>query len=197
MLFFHGNGENLQTMALSGILDDFKGLGVHFLAMDYPGYGKNGGTSSEASLVEAADSAFLWIAENFFENPKIIFGWSLGAGVAFQSAAKYHHLLDGLIAVSPWSSLPDVAAAHYPRWLVKAALSEKYNSVEAAGKIQSPALVIHGEQDRIIPSAQGQRVSEALSNSTLVLLPGTGHNDVFSRQQTWQAIATFLGESKK
>ncbi len=194
ILFFHGNGENLQTMAYSGIYQDFQNLGVHFLAMDYPGYGKSTGSASEKMLLEAADSAFVWIADRFFDHPKIICGWSLGAGVAFQTAAKYSHLLDGFIALSPWSSLTDVAAAHYPRWLVNLALRESYNSLEAAAKIQCPALIIHGENDRIIPASQGESVAKTLSNAEWISVTQTGHNDLFSRQIVWNEMREFLNQ---
>jgi pimeloyl-ACP methyl ester carboxylesterase len=195
MLFFHGNGENLETMRMSGILEDFQRLEIHFLALDYPGYGRSGGTSSEAAILEAADSAFVWLADRYFNNPKIIFGWSLGAGVAFQTAAKYSSLVDGLIALSPWTSLADVAAVHYPRWLVNLVLQEKYKSLEAAPQINCPSLVIHGEWDQIIPLTQGERVAAKMGGAARwVKVPQTGHNDLFSREVVWKEIRAFLRE---
>lgn len=193
MLFFHGNGENLETMRLSGILSDFQNLGVHFLALDYPGYGRSGGSSSEAALIEAADAAFAWMGENFPKNPKIIFGWSLGAAVAFQTVAGHSQEVQGLIALSPWTSLPDVAAVHYPRWMVNSLLNEKYNSLSAAGQIHCPALIIHGEADQIIPAVQGEKVAAAMGTPTRwVKVPRTGHNDLLDRPAVWQEIRVFL-----
>jgi pimeloyl-ACP methyl ester carboxylesterase len=89
-------------------------------------------------LTEAAYAAFARIRESFPENPKIICGWSLGAAVAFQAAARYDEEIDGFIALSSWSSLPDVAAEHYPRWMVNFLLKEQYNSLEAARRIHCP-----------------------------------------------------------
>jgi len=195
MLFFHGNGENLETMRMSGILEDFQNLGVHFLAVDYPGYGRSGGSSSEAVLIEAADSSFAWIRENFPKNPKIIFGWSLGAAVAFQTAASHSQEIQGFIALSPWTSLSDVAAVHYPRWMVNSLLNEEYNSLSAAGKIYCPALIIHGESDQIIPAVQGEKVAAAMgAPPRWVKVPRTGHNDLLDRPLVWQEIETFLND---
>lgn len=193
MLFFHGNGENLETLRLSGILPDFQSLGVHLLALDYPGYGRSGGSSSESALIKAADVAFAWMSENFPANPKIICGWSLGAAVAFQAAAKRSDEITGFIALSPWTSLPDVAAVHYPRWMVNSLLNEEYNSLAAAGQIHCPALIIHGEADQIIPAVQGEKVAAAMgAPARWVKVPRAGHNDLLDRPVVWQEIRAFL-----
>lgn len=198
LLLFHGNGENLGAMRFSGILADFQELNVSFLALDYPGYGRSGGRPSEAALLAAADSAFIWIKKNFANNPKIICGWSLGAAVAIQTAAKHGQELAGLIALCPWSSLPEVAVVHYPRWLVNSLLDENYNSLEAASRVRCPALVIHGEQDAIIPVAQGEKVAANMGGGCRwVRVPQAGHNDLFSRREVWEEIRAFLKASGK
>ncbi len=89
IVYFHGNGENLQTMQLAGLYDEFHSLKVHFLAIDYPGYGRSEGKPSEAHNLEAASAAFQWIRQKYPQNPVIVCGWSLGAGVAIQTAAKH------------------------------------------------------------------------------------------------------------
>lgn len=193
VLIFHGNGENLETMRQGGILHQFMNLNINFLAMDYPGYGRSDGKSSEKNNIDAANSVFQWIETNFKENPKIIFGWSLGAAVAIQTVYYNQDKIDGLIAFSCWSSLPDVAAAHYPRFLVNSLLKENYNSVEAAKKIGCPALLIHGEKDNIIPISQGKKVAEAMDSfAKWVSVSNSGHNDIFSHEVVWQEIAGFV-----
>ncbi len=193
LLFFHGNGENLKTMQMGGMFEAFTDLGVHFLALDYPGYGKSEGNASEESILAAANELFTWANEAFPKAPKIIGGWSLGAGVAFQNAAAHSSDIDGLLVISPWSSLPDVAAAHYPRWMVNSLLKEQYDSRKAAEKITCPALVIHGERDGIIPFSQGKLVKNYLAGKVSWLpVANAGHNDIFQRQVVWEAIGTFL-----
>ena len=49
-LFFHGNGENLETMRQTGLFGELAGLQIGFAAVDYPGYGRSGGRASEESL---------------------------------------------------------------------------------------------------------------------------------------------------
>jgi pimeloyl-ACP methyl ester carboxylesterase len=112
--------------------------------------------------------------------------------VALRLAARESETVDGVIAMSPWTSLPDVAGLHFPRWLVGLALHERYASLALAPTVTAPALVIHGAQDRIIPASQGERVAAALPNSRWLAIPGAGHNDLLSRDEVWQEMAAFI-----
>jgi pimeloyl-ACP methyl ester carboxylesterase len=193
VLLFHGNGENLATMYMGGLLHQFMKLNVHFLAVDYPGYGRSSARPSEESSIAAANAAFKWIEKKFDSSPKIVFGWSLGAAVAIQVVANHPDQINGLIAVSPWTSLVDVATAHYPRFLVNSLVKESYNSVEAAKTIQCPALLMHGERDNIIPFSQGNKVAEAMGTfAKWVPVANAGHNDIFNEEVVWEAIASFI-----
>lgn len=191
-VFFHGNGENLGTMRAAGLFDDLEGLGIHFLAVDYPGYGRSGGTPSEASLVAAGEAALAWLAERHPESPKALVGWSLGAAVAVQ-VARRHGGVDRLALMSAWDDLPTLAAEHFPRWLVGLALADRYDSVAAAPEIRVPTLLIHGVRDRIIPLAHGERLRAALPRAEeLVRVPDAGHNDLLARPVVWRELARFL-----
>lgn len=193
LLMFHGNGENLATMHMGGLLDQFMNLNAHFLAVDYPGYGRSNGKPSEENNIAAANAAVRWMTDRFKENPKIVFGWSLGAAVAIQTKFHNQNKIDGLIAVSAWTSLTNVAAAHYPRFLVNALLKEKYNSSEAAKAIRCPALLMHGERDNIIPFSQGSKVAQAMGTSAKwIPVANVGHNDIFNEEVVWEEIASFI-----
>jgi uncharacterized protein len=193
LLIFHGNGENLATMYLGGLLRQFINLNIHFLAVDYPGYGRSSAKPSEENIIASANAAFRWIEEKYPDNPKIVFGWSLGAAVAIQTCPNHTDKISGLIAVSPWTSLADVAATHYPRFLVNSLLKESYLSLRAVRGINCPSLIIHGEADNIIPYTQGRKIAEDLgSNSRWVPVRDAGHNDIFARDIVWKEIAAFI-----
>ncbi|HYG64479.1 MAG TPA: alpha/beta fold hydrolase [Thermoanaerobaculia bacterium] len=193
VLFFHGNGENLQTMNWAGMFEDLEQLGVAYLAVDYPGYGRSSGKPSEEGLMATGDAAVAWARRQHSGRPVVLCGWSLGAATVIPTAARHPEDVRGLIALSPWTSLKDVASHHFPAFLVKALLRERYDSLEAARRIRVPALVIHGDLDDLIPAAQGKLVAEALAGpKKWVSLPGAGHNDLFARPEVWREIEAFL-----
>ncbi len=193
VLFLHGNGENLETMRRSGLVGDLTGLGVHFALLDYPGYGRSGGSPSEPLVLEGAAAALDWLVDRHPDSPPVAAGWSLGAAVAVWLAAEHPQRVAGLIALSPWTSIADVASAHFPRWLVGILLHERYDSLAAAARVRSPALVIHGAVDRVIPVEQGERVGRALgARARTRVVPSAGHNDLLARPEVWREMDAFL-----
>lgn len=195
VLMLHGNGENLETMRQVELFDDLGALGAGVLAVDYPGYGRSEGTPAEASNIAAAEAGWEWLSRNAAGHPRIVAGWSLGAAVAAQVAARHGGDAAGVMLLSPWDRLVELARLHYPAWLVDRLLPERYDSVEAAARIAAPALVVHGDHDTIIPIALGRRLHEALPEpKRWVEVPGAGHNDLLARRETWEAIAAFLAD---
>ena len=192
VIFFHGNGENLETMRLGGLFAELDRLGIAYLAVDYPGYGASGGSPSEASLVEAAVGGFDELDRRFPGRPRVVCGWSLGAAVAVQLAARRADQVEGLMLLSPWANLPELASEHFPGWLVSLLLRERYDSIGRAAELRGPTLVIHGREDRIIPAEHGRRLAEALPDARYLEVPNAGHNDLLGRSEVWAAMAGYL-----
>lgn len=194
-LFFHGNGENLETMRRGGLFEELAALDVAFLAADYPGYGRSGGRPGEEGVLATGDAAVEWARRRFPERPIVVCGWSLGAAVAVASAAAHPEEVDGLVAMSPWTTLEDVASVHFPRFLVRVLLPERYDSVSEAQRVRMPALVVHGGRDSIIPVEQGRRLAESLAGPTRwVPVAGAGHNDLLAHGEVWRELAAFLDD---
>ena len=193
VVFFHGNGENLETVRWSGLFEELGKLGVAVLASDYPGYGRSTGVSSEEGLNATGDAVLAWARQRYPERPLVIAGWSLGAALAIATAARHPEDVSGLIALSPWTTLREVAVGLFPEFAVKAMLRETYDSRSAAREIRVPALVVHGERDDLIPVGQGKEIASVLAGSTKwVPVPRAAHNDLFSAPATWSAIGEFL-----
>jgi hypothetical protein len=192
MIFFHGNGENLETMKWAGLYEQLAALEVPLLVVDYPGYGRSTGQASEESLKSTAEMALRWTRERYPLLPVVPCGWSLGAALAIHLAAVEPREIQGLVAISAWTSLHEVASSHFPGWLVSVGLREKYDSLSAVLLVDSPALVIHGTGDRIISVDQGRRLAAQLKNVDWVAVEGAGHNDLLTFAVVWQEVDDFV-----
>jgi pimeloyl-ACP methyl ester carboxylesterase len=193
MLFFHGNGENLQTVYDAGTFDQFRTAGVNLLVIDYPGYGRSGGKSSEMLILESSTATLKWIKKEYPDLPVIVCGWSLGAAVAIQTVSSHPSEVNGLIALSAWTSLTDIARSHFPGWLVRLLLKENYNSLEAAKNIKCPVLLIHGSRDQIIPVEQARQLADSfLFPPDYIEIPSADHNSLMAYPEVWRSVKKFI-----
>jgi fermentation-respiration switch protein FrsA (DUF1100 family) len=188
ILYLHGVRWNLTGQLFR--IEQLHALGYSVLAIDYRGFGKShGDLPSERTVYE--DARIAW--ERFQQlqpNPekRLIYGHSLGGAVAVDLAAELGNKARqqgtpiparGLIIESTFTSLGDAAAAvaktSLPvRWL----LSQKFDSLDKIRDIGMPLLVVHGLDDRYVPSRFSQQLfNAALEPKKLLLVPGATHNN--------------------
>ena len=99
----------------------------------------------------------------------------------------------GLALFSAWDDLPSLAAVHFPAWLVRVTLTDRWDSLAAARGLDRPVLMGHGSRDSIIPIAHGRRLHAALKQPAgFVELAHAEHNDLFAHDEIWRALAAFL-----
>jgi pimeloyl-ACP methyl ester carboxylesterase len=194
-ILFHGNSDNLETLRRAGLCMKVERLGATFLAVDYPGYGRSPGDPSEASLLATGSAAVAWARRHHPGRPVILLGWSLGAAVAIATAARHAGEVDGLIALSPWTRLLDIVQGFLPE--LPEFAQHRYDSLAAARRVEVPALVIHGEQDQVIPVDQGKAIVSALRGPTrFVPIRTARHHDLLANDETWRELARFFNERR-
>jgi fermentation-respiration switch protein FrsA (DUF1100 family) len=193
VVFCHGNGGNITHRSETlRILHD--GVGVAVLIFDYRGYGRSNGKPTEAGVLADARAARAWLAQRagVEQSEVVLLGRSLGGAVAVDLAAA-----DGaraLILESSFSSLPDVAASHYPWIPVRAVMRTRFDAAAKIGNYHGPLLQSHGTADTIVPYRFGRRLFDAANQpKTFVELEGLDHNE-FQPLEYYQALIAFLDD---
>jgi fermentation-respiration switch protein FrsA (DUF1100 family) len=175
VLYTHGNGGNV-TFLWPDLRLLTERLHVTVFAFDYRGYGRSEGTPSEQGVLADARAARRWLAERegVAEQDIVLYGRSLGGGVAVDLAAK--DSARALILESTFTSLPAVANDALPLWPGVIMLN-RYNSLAKIGDYHGPLLMSHGDADEVIPIAQGERLFAAANEpKRFVRIAEADHN---------------------
>ncbi len=190
VLYAHGNAGNLSHRAeLLRRLHDEHGLAV--MTFDYRGYGKSEGTPNEAGILQDARAARQWLALRAGIDPRdvVLMGRSLGGAVAVDLAAREG--ARGLILESTFTSMPEVAADHFS-WPIGLVMNHRLRSIDKIGNYHGPLLMSHGDADRVIEPAHGQRLFAAANEpKRFVAIPGSGHNDP-QTSEYYRALDEFI-----
>jgi uncharacterized protein len=175
ILYFHGNAGNLANR--SERVRKFLARGWGVLFMSYRGYSGSSGSPSERANVADAKRAYeLLRREGVAPEDIIVYGESLGSGIAVQVAADKE--VAGLVLDAPYTSIVDVAAESYPYLPVRPFIFDRYETMRFLPRVTAPLLVMHGEEDRVIPVAMGKAVyAAANAPKEIVTFPHAGHSD--------------------
>jgi fermentation-respiration switch protein FrsA (DUF1100 family) len=191
VLYCHGNAGDLDGRARE-VCALGRTLGESVLLFDYPGFGQSAGRPDEAGCHAAAEAAYDWLVGQRAVRPEdvLIYGESLGGGVAVHLAARRPHR--ALILVRTFTSLPDVAQGLCPWLPVHWLMSNRFNNLEEIGRCRQPTFIARGEADRLIPFAHGERLYAAADGPAfLFTLRGADHNDPLG-PDFYAALRTFL-----
>ena len=191
VLYFHGNGGALRLR-----VDRFKRLtanGTGLIALSYRGYGGSTGSPSEAGLIADAETAYAFAAARMPPQRIVVFGESLGSGVAVALAAT--HRIGGLVLEAPFTSAADIGAAAYWFLPVRLLIKDPFRSDTRIGKVTAPLLVLHGARDGVVPIAQGERLF-SLANEPKRFLPfAEGAHSDLDRYGALEAVRLFLDQT--
>ena len=134
-------------------------MNINFLLLSWRGFSGNKGEPTEQGLYQDARSAVKWlIKQGVFEENIIIYGESLGTGVTTEIAQNKNFA--GIILESPFTSMVAAGKSKYPIFPIRLLLKDRYESDKKIKNIKSPVLIMHGEQDNIVPFWMGEKMFE-------------------------------------
>jgi fermentation-respiration switch protein FrsA (DUF1100 family) len=161
ILYFHGNAGSLEDRIHK--INHFKDMNINFILLAWRGFSGNKGKPTEQGLYQDARSAVKWlINQGVTEENIIIYGESLGTGVATEIAQNKNFA--GVILESPFTSMIDLGKKYYPIFPVKLLLKDKYESEKKIKNLKSPLLVMHGKKDKIVPFYMGEKIFDMANN---------------------------------
>jgi fermentation-respiration switch protein FrsA (DUF1100 family) len=177
LLWCHGNAGNMihRLENLAALYE----IGLSVFLFDYRGYGRSEGTPSEQGLYQDARAAYGYLTDVRHIDPArlVVFGRSLGAAVAGNLASE--RKVAGLILESAFPSVAAMAKEQFgglpTHWL----LGSRFPLVERLKSIRAPMLMIHGDQDTIVPFPLGEQVFLAAPGpKSLYVVKGADHNNL-------------------
>ena len=198
LIYFGGNAEEV-----SGLARTFAKLDAVVVLMNYRGYGASDGKPTAADLIDDAAAVVEAMVAKFGQvgsadgqpvrtqaRPVILFGRSLGSGIAALAARSPQ--VDGLILLSPYRSIADIAAHRFPIMPVRRLLRHNIDATLALGALPQRVLGLHARRDRVVPAAESQALLALLSPPPQVVEFQGEHNIPLETPTVWVAIKAFL-----
>jgi uncharacterized protein len=188
ILYFHGNAGDLGGWQFAA--EDLLPSGFSVFIIDYRGYGKSTGSISESGFYYDAEAAydFLTSEKKFKPDSIIIYGRSIGTGVAVDLASKKK--CAGVILESAYTSLSTLANEKVPFFFPSLYLRTKFNNLRKLPKVKAPIVFIHGSDDTLIPASHSKALyGFCAGKKSMLLIEGGQHNDLpgFSEYKTFIA----------
>ncbi len=197
VIVFHGNGG--QSVRRDHFVEGFQSPNTvgtwEVYILEYPGYGSRPGDPSEEVLVSAAADAVERLLAEDSSRPVYVVGESLGTGVASQVAAAYPEAVPAILLITPFTSIVDVGAARFPRFLVRAILKDRYDSEDALSRYDGRVGVLLAGEDSVVPTELGRRLYEGYDGpKQLWIRESAGHNnlDYSPSLPWWRELTEFL-----
>ena len=189
VVVYHGNAGS--ACHRDYLAREINKAGHGYIVVEYAGYSNDSLKPSHKRIRQDVKNVIEYLEHQDVSNI-ILLGESIGVGVA-----SYHASIKSpsrMILISAFASLKDLARRHfwyYPTFLM---VNDVYDNVDLLKEYKGKIVILHGDKDSIIPQASSIKLKESLTtdNITYVSLSGLGHNDLFSSQETYQALQDAL-----
>lgn len=192
-IFLYGNDWTLaRTVHIRLAL---AGQNAGSVCVDYPGFGLSTGEPSETGCLRAADAALALLHDEYAigSSDVTVIGWSLGSAVAVDLAVRRR--LDGLVLLSPMTSIVGVLLDQLGIRTAGASSVGPFNSAGKISRVGCDVLIISGLDDRVCPPYMAADLARRLGRSKVdnMILPGVGHNDLLRRgPAVWDLVGKFI-----
>ena len=203
ILFFHGNGEIVSDYDFIAPLYGERGFNL-FVA-DYRGYGFSGGTPTTTSMIHDVHPIFRYFLEFLERNqctgPIFVMGRSLGSASELELGSKNQDQLEGVIIESGFANTFDLLSSLGISTQISPGLEDRvFSNLEKIRNILLPTLIIHAEQDHIIPVRHARDLYQASPTKykQLVVIANANHNDLLmvGQDQYFEALLDFTSVSR-
>jgi hypothetical protein len=192
VFFLHGNAGSLANWFVNP--DYYRRVNFDLFMLDYRGFGKSTGRiQSEAQLHADVRAAWSTIASRYADRKVVVYGRSLGTGLAVRLGAEMSATRppDLTVLVSPYRSMVSLATEHFP-WVPQAVVRYPLRTDALIGQVRGPILIVHGERDTLIPPDHSESLKLLAPQVNLLRVPGAGHNDLQDFDMYLGALARAL-----
>lgn len=175
VLYFHGNRDNVTRYAKYA--DNFTKHGYEVWMPDYPGYGKSTGEITEQLMYDEAREVYKLANSKFSADSIIVYGKSLGTGLASYLAAKKK--CQRVILETPYYSLPSLFSSYAPIYPTNRMSHFKFPVGEYLKEVQEPITIFHGTSDKVISYRHAGKLKEVLNpGDEFITIENGGHNNL-------------------
>jgi uncharacterized protein len=193
VVYFHGNGGNLSVW--SDVLVGIARHGYELIAVDYRGFGLSTGSPTEQGLYRDVDATIQFVDANLRRKDLPLVYWGRSIGTAMAAYAANRHAPDGVVLEAGFPTGRSIFENSPVMFVLTFFATYRFPTAELMSNVMVPALVLHGDEDTIIPYELGQRLYEALPGpKTFVTIDGADHNDPVptNAELYWSAVQKFI-----
>lgn len=190
---FYIKGNSRSIKGWGKFARDFIGKGFDFFIMDYRGFGKSRGRRTEAILYNDLQQCYRWLAAEYGEGRVVLYGRSLGSGLAARIASWNEPRM--LILDCPYFSFLS-QINRYLFWMpLRFLLRYQIRTDLFLKKISCPIFILHGRKDRLIPFFNSEKLlKKAPEKITLLAIEGAGHNNLPNFSSYHELLYDILNE---
>lgn len=187
VFYNHGNADNLQRWGRHA--KDFTQLGYDVFFYDYRGFGKSSGRFSEHVILKDAVFLFDKLKADYSEKKIIIYGRSLGTGVATYVAKNRN--ADALILETPYYNMADVGKSWLPFVPFEKFVKYKFPSNEWIKDVMMPITIFHGTKDTVVPYSSGKKLTK-VTDCKLITIENGKHKNLAEFEKYHSELSKIL-----